>query len=237
MNLSIVIPARNEEKNIIGVIAGIESSLKIPHELIVVNDYSTDKTAELTEAAAKEYPDVRLVNNSGERGFAGAIKSGFRQANNELIVPVMADACDDPATLGIMMQKMSEGYDVVCGSRYIQGGSRIGGPKIKGFFSFLAGVSIFRLAGIPTHDPVNTFKMYRKQVVDSIETTTTDFEISMELLLKAHYAGFKIAEVPTVWKERRKGKSNFSLFKLLPKYLKLYLWCIAKNFKLRKNKK
>jgi hypothetical protein len=136
-----------------------------------------------------------------------------------------------------MLQKINEGYDVVCGSRYIQGGARIGGPKIKGFFSFLAGVSMFHLTGIPTHDPVNTFKMYRKQVLDSIETTATGFEISMELLLRAYYAGFKIAEVPTVWKERRKGKSSFSLLKLFPKYLKLYLWCIVKNFKLRKNKK
>jgi hypothetical protein len=68
--------------------------------------------------------------------------------------------------------------------------------------------------------------MYRKKVIDSIDIQAKSFEISMELVLKAYYAGFKICEVPTVWRERTKGKSNFKAFKLFPNYFKFYSWAI-----------
>ena len=95
------------------------------------------------------------------------------------------------------------------------------------------------MLGIPTHDIANAFKMYRKSVLDSIHIEGKGFEISMELLLKAYYSGFKITEVPTVWRERKKGKSSFKMFKLFPKYLRLYLWGIEKqiNFLFRSKKK
>ncbi|MFA5149964.1 MAG: glycosyltransferase [Candidatus Omnitrophota bacterium] len=230
MNLSVIIPAHNEEKNLLDVITGIESSLEIPHELIVVNDHSADRTAELAEVLSKKYPAIKLVNNPGRKGFADAIKFGLRQAHNELIVFIMADSCDDAQSINAMIKKIGEGYDVVCGSRYIKGGARIGGSKIKGFFSYFMGISMFHLAGIPTHDIANTFKMYRKGVLDSIDMKAASFEIAMELPLRAHYAGFKVTEVPTVWKERNKGKSNFNMLMLFPKYLRFYLWSIAKKF-------
>ena len=125
-----------------------------------------------------------------------------------------------------MFKKINEGCDVVCGARYIKGGARIGGSKIKGFFSCFVGWSLHYLLGIPVHDIANAFKMYRKNVLDSIDIKSKGFEISMEIPLKAYYSGFKITEVPTVWRERTKGKSNFSMFRLLPSYLKLYIWAI-----------
>ena len=89
--------------------------------------------------------------------------------------------------------------------------------------------SLYYLLGIPTHDIANAFKMYRKEVIDSISIEAKGFEISMELPLKAYYAGFKITEVPTVWHEREKGKSSFRMFNLVPNYLKFYLWAIKKR--------
>jgi len=237
MVLSIIIPAHNEEESIVDVITGIESSLEIPHELIVVNDHSADRTAELVRVLAKKYPAIQLVSNPGKKGFAEAVKSGLSQAHNELIVFIMADSCDDTQSIKAMLKKIGEGYDVVCGSRYIKGGARIGGSRVKGFFSFLAGISMFHLTGIPTHDVVNTFKMYRKSVLDSIEMRAASFEISMELSLRAYYAGFKVTEVPTVWKERKKGKSSFNLLKLFPKYLRFYLWAIARRWELNKQRR
>ncbi len=164
-----------------------------------------------------------------EKGFANAIKFGFSQVENELVIPVMGDLCDDLGTIDRMLVKIEQGYDVVCGARYIKGGARIGGSKTKGFLSSLAGWSLYYLLGIPTHDIANAFKMYRKKVLDSINIESTGFEISMEIPLKAYYLGFKITEIPTVWKEREKGKTSFRMFKLLPRYLKLYLWGIIKR--------
>ncbi len=229
MKLSIVIPAHNEEDNIADVINKIENSVDIPFELIVVNDHSRDNTARLVEELARKYSNVRLAENKLDRGFANAVKTGFSNATGDAFIPIMADLCDDLSIIKKMFHKINEGYAVVCGCRYIKGGARIGGSKVKGFFSSFVGWSLHFLLGIPTHDIANAFKMYRKEVIDSIDIKSRSFEISMEIPLKAYYLGFKLTEIPTVWQERTKGKSTFKMFKMLPNYLKLYIWAIFKS--------
>ena len=158
------------------------------------------------------------------------LKTGFQNISHEVVLPVMADSCDDLSTIKKMLEQINQGYDVVCASRYIKGGARLGGSKLKGFLSCFAGNSLHFLLGIPTHDIANAFKIYRKEVIDSVDIKSKGFEVSMEIPLKAYYSGFKITEVPTVWKERTKGKSSFRVFKLLPDYLKLYIWAAFKGF-------
>jgi len=229
MNLSIIVPAHNEEDNIVEVINKIESTVDISHELIIVNDHSSDATVEIVTKLCQKYPQLRLVHNQDKGGFANAIKTGFASIQTEIVVPVMGDLCDDLSTIKAMFDKMNQGFDIVCGCRYIRGGARLGGSKLKGFLSSFAGWSLYFLLGVPTHDIANAFKMYRKKVLGQIEITAQSFEISMELPLKAFYLGFKITEVPTVWREREKGKSNFKMFKLLTNYLRVYLWAIFKR--------
>lgn len=230
MKISVVIPAYNEEDNIVELINKVESGLMdIGHELVIVNDHSTDNTRSLIEKISASNNKIKLVDNNLNKGFANALTTGFRNINTEVVVPIMADLCDDLSTVREMALKINEGYDVVCGSRYIKGGARIGGSKLKGFFSGFVGWSLYFLLGLPTHDIANAFKMYRKKVLESIDIKTKSFEISMEIPLKAYYSGFKIAEIPTVWKERTKGKSSFKMFKLLPNYFRLYIWAIFKR--------
>jgi glycosyltransferase involved in cell wall biosynthesis len=229
MKLTVVIPVHNEEENVLDVISKIETDLILPFELIVVNDHSVDNTASIVRDLANKYNNISLIENKLDPGFANAIKTGLSSAKGEAIVPVMGDLCDDLKVIPVMFDKLLEGYDVVCGCRYIKGGARLGGSKLKGFLSAFAGSSLHYLLGIPTHDIANAFKMYRKKVIDTINIQATGFEVSMELPLKAYYAGFKITEVPTVWRERKKGKSNFRMFNLVPNYLKLYLWAIKKR--------
>ncbi|MBU1124808.1 MAG: glycosyltransferase family 2 protein [Candidatus Omnitrophica bacterium] len=223
MKLSIVIPAHNEEENIREVVQRIEQVVDIPHELVIVNDHSTDKTGVFLQELKGKYQNITVVENTLAAGFANAVKAGFSHTQHEVIIPIMADLCDDLSTLRPMFEKICQGYDVVCGARYIKGGSRVGGSKLKGFFSCWGGRTLHYLMGIPTTDISNAFKMYRKKVIDSIPIESTGFEISMELPLKAFILGYKITEVPTVWRERVKGQSSFKIFKLLPRYLKLYL--------------
>jgi glycosyltransferase involved in cell wall biosynthesis len=229
MKVSLVIPAHNEQDNIVEMIQKIESALGLEYTLVVVNDHSSDATAGLVRGLAQHYPNIKLVDNLNDKGFANAIKAGFSALDTELAVPVMGDLCDDLATIKKMREKIEEGYDVVCGSRYIKAGARLGGSKLKGFLSCFAGRSLHYLLGVPTSDIANAFKMYRKNVLESVQIHAKGFEISMELPLKAYYQGFKITEVPTVWRERTKGKSSFRIFKLLPNYLKLYIWAILKR--------
>lgn len=229
MKLSIVVPAHNEEENIVEVVKRIERSITIGHELIIVNDHSKDKTVELVSELYKDYSNLRLVENIGDPGFANAIKTGFANIKTDVVVPVMGDLCDDLDTISAMFKKIEEGFDVVCGSRYIRGGARLGGSRLKGFFSCAVGKSLSLLLGLPTHDIANAFKMYKKKVLDSINIDAKGFEISMEIPLKAYYLGFKITEVPTIWQERTRGKSSFKMFKLFPAYLRFYLWAIKKR--------
>ena len=236
MDLSIIVPAHNEEGNIAQVIQKIEETVIVSHELIIINDHSTDKTGTIVSGLMQDYPNLRLIDNPLEGSFANAIKTGLANIKTGVVVQVMADLCDDLNTINKMYEKIGQGYDVVCGSRYIKGGARLGGSRLKGFLSTFAGWSLHYLLGIPTHDIANAFKMYSKKVLDTVNIEAEGFEISMELPLKAYYAGFKITEVPTVWREREKGKSNFKMFKLAPSYLKFYLWGIVKRFSFRGHK-
>ena len=229
MKLSIVIPAYNEAENIGQVVRQIEEALDFDFELIVVNDHSLDATSSIVRGLGRTYANLRLMDNRRPAGFANALRSGFECASGELVMPIMGDLCDDLSTVKRMLEKMEQGNDLVCASRYIKGGARLGGSKVKGFFSWFVGRSLCSMIGLPTHDIGNAFKMYRRKVIESIEIEAKGFEISMEIALKAYFLGFRITEVPTVWKEREKGKSSFKMHRLFPDYSKFYIWAICKK--------
>mgnify|MGYP001607165203 FL=1 len=195
----------------------------------MVNDHSIDDTRRIAEELSRKYSNIRLIDNKLDKGFANALKTGFRAAEGGVVLPVMADSCDDLGTVREMFSKINEGYDIVCASRYMKGGLRIGGSRFKGFSSSFVGRSLYYLIGLPTHDISNAFKMYRRTVLDSIDIQSKGFEVSMEIPLKAYYLGFKMTEVPTVWRERTKGKSSFRIFRLTGSYFKLYAWAIFKG--------
>ncbi len=227
--VSVVIPAHNEEKSIREVIIRLIDALTVDYEVVVVNDHSSDNTRVIVEELRKRYKNIILVDNNEPRGFANTLLTGFKAARGELIVSVMADLCDDPVLINKMYQKINQGYDIVCGSRYMRGGQKIGGPSVKTFLSSLAGRIIYIL-GVPTHDITNSFKMYKREIIEAIDLEAESFEISMEIPLKAYLKGFKITEIPTVWNSRQEGESSFKMMKLIPVYIKLYSWVVMKNF-------
>ena len=89
-----------------------------------------------------------MVDNENAQGFANALRAGFKAASGELIIPVMADLADEPRDINLMYDKIQEGFDIVCGSRYMKEGKKMGGPRIKTLCSFLAG-KIISIFGIP----------------------------------------------------------------------------------------
>lgn len=230
MKITIVIPAHNEEANIEKVIESIERNVHSEHEIVIVDDHCIDKTADIVKGLVSQYQNnIRLVKNDDEPGFANALKTGFSNTRSDIIVPVMADLCDDPQTINRMYDKIIEGFDIVCASRYMPGGRKIGGPKLKGFFSRFVGLSLHFLIGIPTHDIANSFKMYKRGVIDTSNIESEGFEISVELPLKAFFADYKITEVPTTWVDRKCGESKFHVLKQGSNYLKLYFWALWKG--------
>lgn len=237
MKFSIIIPAHNEELNLKRLINTIEHHVGNEYEIIIVNDHSSDGTADVVKGLCSDYRNIRIVENDDEPGFANALRTGFKNAKTEIVLPMMADLCDDPDTIDKMYEKITQGFDVVCGSRYMKGGRKIGGPKLKTFFSHFVGLSLYFLIRIPTHDIANAFKMYRKKVFGDFQITARGFEISAEIPLKAFFAGYRITEVPTTWREREDGESKFSISRQGSGYFKLYIWALKRRMFLCLGKK
>jgi len=232
--LTIVIPAHNEEDSLPVTISSLEAIVRVSHEIIVVNDHSSDNTTKVVKEISDKFNNIYLVDNDTEPGFTNAIKKGFSKARGEMVVLIMADSCDDPYAIDKMYKKINEGYDVVCASRYMKQGRKLGGRFLQTLFSRWAGLSLCHLTGIPTHDASNAFKMYRKEALDSIEIKEAGFASSLEIVVKLFLEGFKIAEIPTVWKDRVAGASSFNISRVLSNYLHWYFWALfAKKGKAR----
>lgn len=226
MKITLIIPAHNEEEIIASTIEGVEAQVDLDYEIIVINDHSSDDTAGVVKGLIKKYTNLKLIENDLDKGFANALKKGFSVAGADLIIPIMADLCDDPRTIKEMYNRAAEGFDVICGSRYMKGGTKKGGAPFQSFFSRFVGCTLRLFIGIPTFDVSNSFKCYSRNFLNSINLESKAFEVSMEIALKAYFSGLRITEVPTVWSGRSIGKSKFYLFRVAPSYIKLYFWAI-----------
>jgi dolichol-phosphate mannosyltransferase len=226
--LGIIIPVYNEAENIRKTLTTIEEKVRTPHKIYIVYDFDEDNTLPVAKEFLKEDIDLKFLKNPAG-GVVNAIKTGFKEAHEDYLLITMADLSDDYTVIDSMYKIIAEGYDVVCGSRYMKGGKQIGGPMLKKILSRIAGVSLKYVAGLPTHDVTNSFKLYRKSMIGSIEIESDGgFEIGMEIVVKAFFSGFKVTEVPTIWIDRQKGKSRFKIVKWAPKYLKWYFYALKK---------
>lgn len=226
--INIIIPVYNEGENIISTLSEIKAKVSTPHKIFIIFDFEEDNTLPVIRDLP-ETNNIQLIKNQYGKGALNAIKTGFNSVEEEVVLVVMADLSDDIAVVDAMYQKIQEGYDIVCGSRYMKGGKQIGGPWFKKLLSRIAGVSLYHLAKIPTHDVTNSFKMYNKRVLNDITIESNGgFELGMEIVIKAHLKGYKITEVPSTWRDRSAGESRFKLWQWLPNYLHWY-WLALKS--------
>src|SRR5579872_4607186 len=221
--LSLVIPVYNEADNVVPLLRDVEAKVREPYEVLLVYDFPEDTTLPAVAAMSPPCPAVRLVHNTLGRGVLNAIKAGFRHSRGDVIVVMMADRSDEPADVSAMAKLVREGADVVAGSRYVRGGRQEGGPLLKRTLSRLAGMSLHYFAGLPIRDATNNFRAYSRRAVELPIEGQASFAIALELTLKAHWQGWRLAEVPTTWRDRTAGQSRFRLWAWLPHYLRWYL--------------
>lgn len=234
-SLIIMIPVYNEGESILQTLTQIETSVKTPHNILIIYDFDMDNTIPVVKQFIEEnkVDNIKIVKNLYGEGVLNAIVTGFNSAREDDIVLVtMADLSDDLTIVDSMFLKINCGYDIVCGSRYIKGGQHLGGPILKKTFSRVAGLTLHFLIGIPTHDITNSFKMYRNAVVHDVNIESRGgFEIGMEILIKSYLKDYKITEIPSIWHDRIAGKSNFKLMKWLPEYLRWYIYALKGSIK------
>jgi glycosyltransferase involved in cell wall biosynthesis len=222
--ISLVVPVYNEAANIQAFLRDLAAHVGEPHEILIVYDFPEDDTLPAIAAMAPPCPHVRLVHNTLGRGVLNALKAGFQASRGDVVIVMMADRSDEPKDVAALARLIRGGTDVGAGSRYVRGGRQEGGPLLKRTLSRLAGVSLHYLAGLPIRDATNNFRAYSRRVVEQIPIEgEASFALALELTLKAHWRGWRIAEVPTVWHDRTAGQSRFRLFAWLPHYLKWYV--------------
>jgi len=235
---SVVVPVFNEDAVIGQFCRRARAELPANYELLICYDFDGDTTLPaLQSLSSEEKPrGLRLIRNDLGRGVRYAIEAGMNAATSSVVVVTMADLSDDWSRVLQMIELIEEGADVVSASRYMKGGRQIGGPLLKRFLSQTAGVTLYWIAGIPTHDPTNSYRAYSRSFLDEVRIeSTAGFSLGLELTVKAHFLGGTVREVPTVWHDRPAGESRFLLFAWLPHYLRWYFWAIGKRCRLLTN--
>jgi dolichol-phosphate mannosyltransferase len=229
--VSVVLSTYNERENLSNMIPLIEkifSKNGINGEIIVVDDNSPDGTSELAQEFGTKYGNVRLLWRPAKLGPGSAHADGYKFALGEIVVGMDTDFSHDPHDIPRFVAKIREGYDLVVGSRYIRGGQY----EVKSFetlkksiASRLGNVLILTLSRVPAHDFTTALRAMRREVVHDVETESKGNSFFMEFIIKAYRRGYRMVELPIVFRDRVAGKSKLSLgkqsFKMIADLLRL----------------
>ena len=205
--LTIVIPVYNEGANFRALWAELTSGIKTSFTALVVYDFDQDNTLPVAqEIVASGETRLNLRKNTYGRGVTGAIKTGLEAVESGPVLVTMADLSDELSQVEEMYQLYLQGFDLVCGSRYMKGGRLIGGPFFKQLMSRVSGLTLHYFRGVPTHDATNSFKLYDAAMVHDVKVeSVAGFELGLELTVKAFLSGYRIAEIPSTWRDRTAG--------------------------------
>jgi dolichol-phosphate mannosyltransferase len=230
--LDIVIPVYNEGRNIVATLAALKRSVTTPARVLICYDHAEDDTLPAIRADAQAHAGlaVEFVRNRG-RGAHAAVMTGFAASTAPFVLMYPADDDTNAAMLDRMVALARAGCDIVCASRFMPGGAMVGCPLLKAALVRSANFTLRHVARLPTTDASNGFRMFSRRVVERIPVESeAGFCYSIELLVKAHRLGWRIAEVPVRWFERRHGASRFQVIKWLPAYLRWYGYAFATTF-------
>jgi dolichol-phosphate mannosyltransferase len=228
--LTVVIPARDEEACIAATVEHLHAELRlhdVPHEIVVVDDGSRDRTYATLLELKNRIPELKPLRNFGPHGFGRAIVFGLDRMSGDGVVIMMADESDDHRDVVRYWQTLNEGWDCVFGSRFIKGGAAIDYPRLKLLLNRLANTFLRLVFRIKLNDTTNAFKAYRREVIAGCRPLlAAQFNLTVELPLKAIVRGFTWTVIPITWRNRTTGEAKLKIKEMGSRYLitVLYVW-------------
>lgn len=233
-SVSVIIPAYREEEHIGGTVSDILESFRkksIKFEIIAVIDtIEGDKTFEIVDNLSKTNKEIIIIKREGKQGVASGIREGIKKASNDITIIVMADKSENSDDILNLVLKMNDGYDMVFGSRFLEGATVKEYSKKKFIASRLCNFAIRILFNIKSKDITNAVKAYKTSILKNINITSTGFEIFAELPIKAYTGGFKnFKELPLSHTVRKESISKLNLSKEGKRYFKMILICYIKK--------
>lgn len=209
--LTVFFPAYNDSGTIASmVIRAVKaaSELTPDYEVVVVNDGSADATAEIADELARQYPRVRVVHHPSNRGYGGALQTGFRSATKDLIFYTDGDAQYDPGEMGLLWRGLTPEADLVNGYKISRSD-----PLHRIVIGRIYHHTVRLLFGLEVRDVDCDFRLMRRSIFEKIDLEKTSGVICLEMMKKVHDAGFRIVEVPVHHYHRAYGKSQFFNFR------------------------
>jgi glycosyltransferase involved in cell wall biosynthesis len=205
--LTVFFPAYNDAGTIASLVIAARrtaQALTSDFEILVVNDGSSDGTQAIAEELARTYPEVRVIRHPVNRGYGGALRTGFREARKELIFYTDGDAQYDPTELAALWPRLVDGIDMVNGYKISRSD-----PRHRIVIGRLYHYTVKLLFGFPVRDVDCDFRLLRRSIFDRVQLDRNSGVICLEMMKKIHDAGFRIAEVPVRHYHRAFGRSQF----------------------------
>jgi dolichol-phosphate mannosyltransferase len=233
VKLSVVIPAHNEQGSIARTVDALALALEresIDHEIVVVDDHSTDGTVGEVTATATVHSGVRCISNERKPGFGYAVRAGLDAYTGDAVAIVMADLSDSPQDLVTYFRLLERGFDCTFGSRFMPGAHVTNYPRLKLAMNRLVNLGIRLLFRHGYNDTTNAFKAYRREVIDNCQPLlSAHFNLTVELPLKALVRGHSYAIVPVSWTNRVAGESKLRLQEMGSRYAFIVLYILLEH--------
>jgi dolichol-phosphate mannosyltransferase len=227
---SIIIPAHNEEESLPYTVRDIHEAMvraAIPHEIVVVDDGSRDRTWAVLQELRKTVPTLSPVQNNGLHGFGLAVSMGLSHMKGDACTIMMADASDSPDDAVRYWRLLNEGWECVFGSRFVKGSRVVDYPRIKLFVNRLANLLVRVGFNISLNDTTNAFKAYRRNVIAGCRPfLAPHFNLTVEIPLKAIVRGYTWTVTPISWQNRKHGEAKLKISEMGSRYffICMYVW-------------
>ena len=236
MDLTILIPVKNEEDNIALIINKIEGiKICFKYEILFINDYSDDNTIKEIEKYKRSRSNINLINNK-KLGLGESVRNGIKYSKGKYLSIIMCDGSDDLNDLKKYIDLIkSENLDAVFGSRFLKESKISGYPKIKLILNRIFNYFISIIYLNKYNDFTNAFKIYKKEALQKIEPIVSEsFNVFLELPLKIINRNYKYKIISINWLDRKYGSSKFKFNELKSKYIFTLIYCFAEKILLLK---